>query len=446
MEFTDVYQQSGRVFAFSPNGKHFAYRMDHRVIVRDVETMGVLQLKVCLDKIQTIEWSSDSMYFLCGLYNRGIVQVWSLEDAEWSCKIDEGSAGLTHARWSPDGRHILTTADFQLRITIWSLISQQINYLLFPKFSGKSCAFSSDGVYMAAIERRDCKDCVSIFACKTWEMVKSFIVGTSDACSLQWSPDDSALCVVDSLLHFNVFAYKPNGQLVGEYSAYQNALGVKTATWSPSSQFLAIGSYDECVRLMNAVTWKPVSCHKHTLSSSNRTGSCFFYKESETRDRRQKGEDYIHEGGMHVTACKYEILSEIPTIESIRSDPESASPRLGVGVVRFSPDSKFLATRNDNMPTAVWIWDMTKLKLCNVLIQISAVKALAWHPQRSLLAIATGSSCVYMWSPQGCLSAQVPTDRNFCVNEIEWTPDGSFLLLLDKDRFCLCMATAGSNL
>ena len=48
---------------------------------------------------------------------------------EWTCQIDEGSAGLTAARWSPDGRNVLTSCDFALRTTVWSLVSQQIHYL-----------------------------------------------------------------------------------------------------------------------------------------------------------------------------------------------------------------------------------------------------------------------------------------------------------------------------
>ena len=41
-------------------------------------------------------------------------KVWSLEQPEWTCKIDEGSAGLIDVCWSPDSRHILTTADFHV--------------------------------------------------------------------------------------------------------------------------------------------------------------------------------------------------------------------------------------------------------------------------------------------------------------------------------------------
>ena len=53
-------------------------------------------------------------FFLLFKYVVASVQVWSLEQPEWTCKIDEGSAGLVDACWSPDGRHILTTAEFNV--------------------------------------------------------------------------------------------------------------------------------------------------------------------------------------------------------------------------------------------------------------------------------------------------------------------------------------------
>ena len=45
-----------------------------------------------------------------------VYQVWSLEKPDWTCKIDEGLAGLMAVRWSPDGRHILSTADFKVTV------------------------------------------------------------------------------------------------------------------------------------------------------------------------------------------------------------------------------------------------------------------------------------------------------------------------------------------
>lgn len=44
--------------------------------------------------------------------------MWSLEQPEWHCKIDEGSIGLLSSRWSPDGRHILNTTEFHVSVKL----------------------------------------------------------------------------------------------------------------------------------------------------------------------------------------------------------------------------------------------------------------------------------------------------------------------------------------
>lgn len=62
----------------------------------------------------------------------------------------------------------------------------------------------------------------------------------------------------------------------------------------------------------------------------------------------------------------------------------------------------------DNVPNAVWIWDIQKLKLFVVLEHMSAVRSFQWDPQQPRLAICTGGSKVYLWSPAGCVSVQVP--------------------------------------
>ena len=74
-----------------------------------------------------------------------MVQVWSVSQPEWHCKVDEGPVGLAFARWAPDGRHVLAAADFQLRITIWSLLDRSVCYIRFPKFAKEGLAFSPDG-------------------------------------------------------------------------------------------------------------------------------------------------------------------------------------------------------------------------------------------------------------------------------------------------------------
>jgi WD40 repeat protein len=133
MNFSELFKQSNQLCRFSPDGSHVASCSSYRLVVRDVDTLQITHLYTCLDAIQYLEWSPDSLFILCGMYKRGLVQVWSLEQPDWTCKIDEGSAGLIAVRWSPDSRHILTTAEFHLRITVWSLINKSVSYIKYPK-------------------------------------------------------------------------------------------------------------------------------------------------------------------------------------------------------------------------------------------------------------------------------------------------------------------------
>ena len=65
------------------------------------------------------------------------------------------------------------------------------------------------------------------------------------------------------------------------------------------------------------------------------------------------------------------LPATVPTLKAVLDKP---NPKLGVGLMAWSGDGKYLATRNDNMPTAIWIWDMSQLELCATLLQIEQVK------------------------------------------------------------------------
>lgn len=166
--------------------------------------LQVVQLFSCLDKISYIEWALDSEYILCGLYKRPMIQAWSLTQPEWTCKIDEGPAGIAYARWSPDSRHILTTSEFQLRLTVWSLVNTACVHVQWPKHASKGVSFTKDGKFAAICTRRDCKDYINLLSCHSWEIMGVFAVDTLDLADLEWSPDDSAIVIWDSPLEYKV--------------------------------------------------------------------------------------------------------------------------------------------------------------------------------------------------------------------------------------------------
>ncbi|KAM4651427.1 WD repeat-containing protein WRAP73 [Discoglossus pictus] len=442
MNFSEVFKLSSQLCKFSPNGRYLASCVQYRLVIRDVSTLQILQLFTCLDQIQYIEWSADSMFILCAMYKRGLVQVWSLEQPEWHCKIDEGSAGLVSSCWSPDGRHILNTTEFHLRITLWSLSAKSVSYIKYPKACQQGIAFTNDGRHMALAERRDCKDYISIFVCNDWRLLRHFETETQDLSGIDWAPNGCVLAVWDTCLEYKVLLYSLDGRLLSTYSAYEWSLGIKSVAWSPSSQFLAVGSYDEKVRILNHVTWKPIKelGHPPTVTHSKTV----IYKEVD-KFPGVGADDFSfaiprgNASSLFSSHSKYEIVQVPVSLKTIKPDTDRANPELGVGLLAFSPDNRYLASKNDNMPYSVWIWDIQKMKLFVVLEQTSVVRSFHWDPIHPRLAICTGNNRVYLWSPSGSVSVQVPVEGSFNVLSMSWHPlgDGT-LLLMSKDHLCLC--------
>ena len=73
--YSEAYRYSGSLPAYSPDGKYLATAEDFKLVVRDVDTLQVVQLYSCLDRIKQLEWCCRSEYVLCGLTQRPIVQV-----------------------------------------------------------------------------------------------------------------------------------------------------------------------------------------------------------------------------------------------------------------------------------------------------------------------------------------------------------------------------------
>ena len=302
---------------------------------------------------------------------------------------------------------------------------------------------------MALAERRDCKDHISLFDCSQWQLVRHFPVETSDLAGLSWSPDAKVLCVWDSVLDYKVFLYSLDGRCLSTFSAYDHALGVKCVRWSPTSQFLAIGSFDQKLRILNHVTWKTVAEHLH--ASPVESSGTVVYVEVENK----VGSEMLRSSGSsgngtflppsisdlsHFYLCqsKYETQEVPVTIPSTKPDPEKPNPKLGVSTVVFSPDSRYVATKNDNMPCAVWIWDVSNLRLSVVLLQTNPIKEIKWDPTQPRLAVCTANNKLYLWSPAGCVSVSVPVEANIAVQRLLWHPSGNCLALIGTSHFCVC--------
>jgi hypothetical protein len=134
-------------------------------------------------------------------------------------------------------------------------------------------------------------------------------------------------------------------------------------------------------------------------------------------------------------SVRYEVM-ELPVAFPFQKPPaDKPNPKQGVGLLAWSKDSQYICTRNDSMPTALWIWDMRLLEVAAILVQKEPIRAAVWDPTCTRLLLCTGSSHLYMWTPSGafCVCNPLP---GFSISDLKWNIDGSCLLLKDKDAFC----------
>eukprot|EP00466_Bigelowiella_natans_P020800 jgi/Bigna1/49573/estExt_Genewise1.C_510121 len=413
---------------FSPDGQLLATAHETKLFIRDVESLDVVKAYKNSGTPSKIEWSKDSKFVMCAIYKRGTVQVvHSLEDNKWSCKISEGVAGISGAMWAPSCRHLLIVQEFQLKLTIWSLCEKRRWVIQNPKYSDKGIRFSHDAKYLAVLERRNFKDYIGIYYTQTWEMVKGFqVAGAVDLEDIAWSPDDSAIAMWDTNLEFNIMIYTPDGKQLVKYKAYEGYLGIKTVRWSKTGRFLAVGSFDQKLRLINNLTWSKISEHVHETPITAPHPSLKLLRQQQQHPPEIKG------------PTKY-IIAKPPTeVLEMRPDPSSALlPKLGVGLLDWSVNDKFILTRNDNMPHTLWVWNMRLLSLNSIIKHNGSIRCAKWDPLRQRLMLCTGRDKLYMWSQEGCSIINVPLD-NFKIRSFAWSPSGNCLMLMDKKYFCCC--------
>jgi WD40 repeat protein len=222
-----------------------------------------------------------------------------------------------------------------------------------------------------------------------------FQVDTTDLADLRWAKDDTAIIVWDNPIECRLLVYSATQGLLAQHIPYENALGYKTLDFSPNGKFLAAGSYDQKVRLYNHISWKEITFFEHKKSLTE-DDDIHIYTEEEYK----QGGPYNFEEDV---TSRYKMLEPPVTLTISKKALSKDNPLSGNGVslVSWSYDSKYLATKNDNTPNCVFIWDVSALRLTVVLIHFDPVKSLDWASKTNHLVIATNTSRIFIWSVNG---------------------------------------------
>ena len=402
-KFTDPVDQNGGIIAYSPSSNMIGAAMGSRLTIREIPSLEVHHIYMAVDKIDKIEFSADSKYILCLILSRTSVQIFSLEDPEWKCRITEGVAGLIGARWCPDSRNVITESDFGIQLTVWSLMDSTSQVISYPKqtntsggnniASGSNIAFSDCSRFVAVLHKIDLADHIAVYSMSPWSEISKFKCKESnnDVMSIQWTPNSAHIIAISSHLQYKVLIYSSSGELISAYEAYTQMLGIRNATIHrypcniqngianmvdiPPCPLIALGSYDSKVRLMSSSLWKVAfvlpCCHPKEMIGGIDNGVIPFVEvnSAENEDNHlihyQSTSTYRATLGAAYVKRALRALPNVKPNENVsgRGNHATQAVRMGVCWNSFSGDGKFLAVRDESHPRCMWIWSTLQAKL-----------------------------------------------------------------------------------
>ena len=460
MDLNGAVSMNGGLCTWSPNGRYLAVVASRaRLIIRDSSDLQVLRSEVLVfstsesshpdyNAINKIQFSPDSEFIFASNFKLGVTQVFRVLHSDWKGKITEGPGGLVDITFSSDSRHLVSFAEFNVKLTIWSLIEKRTRYIKFPK--ARECVkFSEDGQFLAVVERRNGRDCVSLFSCEDWNVYHHFEVdfhNTATGCAgMRWSPKSNAICLFSDHLDYECHVYSiPSGQRLMIYNADRNSfgIGVRSVTWSPCGKLLAIGGGDSKLRLFNSINWSLIvelNVSHHFTHQDN----ALIYEEKEIS---------LNEIDVDVKIAKEWTSKRIETqYLSIDKRPlQLASTKVekngtniyGINEMKFSPNGLYLSLTNDSVPTAVFVFDIINLRIDTVLAHRHQVVKCEWGPGKDksqLIILTQDDGMLHAYTPHGVACLGLPSiNKEYEAHEMLWNPKGKALALVGKNSVVCC--------
>ncbi|KAK4508946.1 uncharacterized protein ATC70_013219 [Mucor velutinosus] len=436
--YSNLYKHSQYQCKISPNSYYFANAQENRLVIRRNTTdMTVLQVHETRRPIDYIQWAPDSQHILCVNFEHHRVEIRSAADSAWQASISEQAFPFVRVRWSPDSKNIICVAELELRIAMWNLSTSTMKFMNHIKYSEKGIETSPDGKYVAIIERHGGNgDYISIYHANSYILLQRFALDLVDVEDIKWSPNSMYIIAWDNCLYHKASVYRQDGFLLKSYSGYEYGLGIKSVHWSPNSLVIALGNFDDTIHLLSTLTWEPIGSltHPTTLSVSADTNVL------------EETEVAISQTTLSSSKIDYRYIMRRPfNIPSRRPDYNEFDPKIGIGSMFFSPDGLYICSKDDRMPTVLWIWQVSTLKCIHMLIFRKPIKQAVWNPSHDhLIAIICSDENIHFAEVtvenEGIemIPVTVPYD-DFTIKQLKWSRKGDALVLLDQQVFSLAV-------
>ena len=426
LTFSNKRKYSGNI-AFSPDSNFFAISKGVQLVVYSNQILKPVKIYTFIDFIEDIKWSNNNQLILIGLYKRNRCEIRNIENDNYLCTIDEGVQGMSNSLFSPDSLHILSINGHVTKLTIRSLQNKSLLFINLPKFPKKCLCFSSQGKgnFMALAERKETKDIIGIYFIRNWTCIRRFETETEDLQDIKWSYDNSYLIIIDTPALCKFLIYNILGELINKIDIYYNKLGIKKFEISPNGHLFCFGLYDQSLRIYNSVSYTCMSIFDHDKDIIN-GNKINYYKE----------EVINAEGETKYIELKPPIDLKNENIylkgQNLFNDK---MPKIGISKMAFSFDNIFLATKNDNMPNVLFIWDLNIMNLYTVLIHLNEIIYFSWGKNSNILFISTNNNKLYYFTLDSCNILQLSKD--FHNKSLIFSNDGKKMMVKDTNNFIM---------
>ena len=424
LKFSNKRKYSNQI-SFSPNSFYFAISKGIQLVIYSCQSLKPVKIYSFIDFIEDIKWSNSSNLILIGIYKRNRCEIRNIENDNFICSIDEGIQGMSNALFSPNSTHVLSFNQNVTKLTIRSLLDKSTLFISLPKFSKKGLEFSCKGKgnFMALAERKNTEDIIGIYFVKKWICLRRFPVETEDLQDIKWSYDNSSIIIVDSPAVCKLLIYNIFGELLNKIDVYQNKLGIKKFNISPNGHLYCLGLFDQTLRIYNNISYTCTAIFNHNKEIFD-DKKVNYYKE-----------DIINQDG----ETKYIELKPPIDLKSENIYIKGSNlfndklPKIGISKMAFSYDNNYLATKNDNMPNVLFIWDLNIMFLQTILIHLNEISCFEWMKTKNILFISTNNNKLYYFTLDSCKILQLPKDfqnKSFIISN-----DGQKMMLKDNNYF-----------
>ncbi|PKK44750.1 hypothetical protein CI102_11124 [Trichoderma harzianum] len=409
----------------SPDGRFVATLISSEVLVRSTETLQVTNVvKLSAGpgsspsssatggsaSVPTLLWAPSSSKFLISIADQLDV-FGALHPSTFHATVRNYSSLCggkpSLVQFGARDTEILIWSASGLKLVVIDVCGSGAVEIESPKFhqsvsASRGLSLRPESGHLALLGRSGGRDIVSLHHPVSRQVLRSWCPETLDAQGITWSPDGQWLLLWESPAQgHRLLIYTADGEHFRTITASNLLkgpdadleLGVKICQLSPNTELCAIGDYSRDATLLRTPSWRAHLKLPHPATIVPRDTLQVWQEKIETESPQARA--------TRTFVRATQILS--PPGPATDAQSVTAEVKSGCSLAAFDASSTLLATRLEDSPCTLWIWDVVAAELRAVLIFHSTV-SFQWHASSRELLLITSQDPAhhgvsFIWDP-----------------------------------------------